>query len=398
MKAVKTIAALIFLAAVAIVLVQPVLGADDEGPAPEARREASPPESPEPSPDAEPQDDGRVRVVSRYPERCLRKDVGSTGLVAARRGSTATIGFPGRAPVARVGVSGDVVWSPSGTFLAERGGRVFDQSGNPQGALFFEPRQWQWSPVADCALALTERGNLTFSIPDTTRKGIRLLDAPVEEFDVSPNGRRVAAVVGGGGLWIADLRDRDAVQATEGPASIAGWFSNRSVLYSRSRDSGKLRFASGRGRTRVVRDAFAGGSLVRCNGRTLQASPATKFNPPLVELAARRGRIVERTLAAAGGYHGYSGAACSPHGAFLAASTMVRDERGPLVLLRPDGTFVRELVGGRTANPQWSQEGLMYVRFGNGGRGRLWLIGPGADPIPTQYTVGAPTQYDWHVR
>jgi nucleotidyltransferase/DNA polymerase involved in DNA repair len=40
----------------------------------------------------------------------------------------------------------------------------------------------------------------------------------------------------------------------------------------------------------------------------------------------------------------------------------------------------------------------MFVKFGRAGRGRLWLIAPGADPRPTQYRVGAPTQYDWHVR
>jgi hypothetical protein len=69
------------------------------------------------------------------------------------------------------------------------------------------------------------------------------------------------------------------------------------------------------------------------------------------------------------------------------------------VLLGADGRFVRELAPGRTANPQWSDEGLMFVKFGNAGRGQLWTIAPGANaPQRTAYRVGAPTQYDWHVR
>jgi hypothetical protein len=395
LKAVKTIAALIFLSALAIVLVQPVLGADDDAAPLVKRKMATPTEPSEP-----PAIDEVVALTARYPQRCMRPTrEPASGLVAARRGSVAEIGFPDQGPVARIDVSGDVAWSPSGTFLAERGGRVFDQSGNPQGALFFEPREWQWSPVADCALATTERGNLTFSIPDTRRKGIPLLDAAVEDFELSPNGRRFAAVVEGGGLWIADLRRGGLLKVTNGPASLTGWFSNRSVLYSKSPGQGKLRYASGRGKTGVIRNAFAGGSLLRCAGRVMLVGPATKFNPPLVELTSRSGRIKRSILAVTGGFHGYSSGACAPDGASLAVSTLVDDEKGPLVLLGADGTFVRELAPGRTANPQWSDEGLMFVRFGNAGRGQLWMIAAGANaPQPTAYRVGAPTQYDWHVR
>lgn len=397
MKAVKTIAALIFLAALATVLVQPVLGAGDD-PVKRKHVDDEPPETDETPPlGSEP-----VELTARYPERCMSNERGGpTGLVAARRGSNATIGFPDQAPVARIGVSGDVAWSPSGTFLAERGGRVFDQSGNPQGALFFEPRQWQWSPVADCALATTERGNLTFSIPDTRRKGIRLLNAPVADFELSPNGRRLAAVVEDSGLWIADLRRGRIVQATEGPASLAGWFSSRSVLYSKSPGSGKLRFAAGSGKTGIVRGAFAGGTLVRCNGSAFLVSAATESNPPLAELVSRGGGMRQRLLGGPPGiYDGYSSLTCSPDGGFLAASAWARGAlKGPLLLIERDGTFVREIAAGATGNPQWSEDGLMFARFDDDGGGRLWLTPPGAGaPVPTAYDVGAPTQYDWHVR
>lgn len=391
MKAVKTIAALIFLTALGIVLVQPVLGADDDDAPPVKRKVVS---SDEPSKgDAE-----RVELTARYPKRCMRKtSKPPSGLVAARRGSVAEIGFPDQRAVARIEVSGDVAWSPSGTFLAERGGRVFDQSGNPQGALFFEPRQWQWSPVADCALATTERGSLTFSIPDTNRKGIRLMSAPVVDFDLSPNGRRLAAVVEDQGLWIADLRRGRVAQATEGPASLVGWFSNRSVLYSKSPGSGKLRFAIGSGKTRIVRGASAGGTLARCTDRRLLVSASPGVAPPLAELVSLGGGMRRDVLATPRPrYSGYSDAACLPDG--IVASTTVRRGKGPLVLLAPDGTYVRELAGGATANPVWSADGLMFVKFGKVGRGRLWLAAPGADPVPTQYRVGAPVQYDWHVR
>lgn len=394
LKAVKTIAALIFLSVIAVVLVQPVLGADDD----ERRTKRNVAASAEPTVAAGAEAEEGVELTARYPKRCMRRTrEAPTGLVAARRGSTADIGFPGQRPAARIQVSGDVAWSPSGRFLAESGGLVYDQTGNPQGALFFEPRQWQWSPVADCALATTERGSLTFSIPDTNRKGIRLLNAPVLDFELSPNGRRLAAVVEDRGLWIADLRRGRLAQATEGPASITGWFSNRSVLYSKSRGQGKLRFATGRGKTGIVGGALAGGALEECGGRTLLVPVTTEGGPAIAELAPRRGGI--DVPARSPGIRGYSSAACSPDGSALAA--VASDDargRGPLVMLDPDGELVRALSDGRTANPVWSAEGLMFVKFGKADRGRLWLIAPGTDPAPTAYRVGAPTQFDWHVR
>lgn len=397
MKAVKTIAALIFLSVLGIVLVQPVLGADDD-PKTRTRGRAETSDDPDDtSPGGGEEDDEEVALTARYPKRCMRPSDGApSGLVAARRGSVADVGFPDERPVARVEVSGDVAWSPSGRFLAERGGRVFDQSGNPHGALFFEPLAWQWSPVADCALATTERGSLTFSIPDSKRKGIRLLNAPVRDFELSPNGRLLAAVVEGDGLYVADLRRRSLTQATEGRASLEGWYSNRAVLFSKSEGEGKLRYATKRGKTGVVRDGFAGGALVRCGGRVLLVSPATKFNQPLVEVTSRRGRLREVLMPPGPEYHGYSSAACSPDGQLIAASAVVSGEKGPLALLAADGTIVRELDTGRTANPQWSEDGLIYVKFGKAGRGRLWLTAPGSAPVPTAYKVGAPNQYDWH--
>lgn len=394
----KTIAALLFLTALGIVLVQPVLDARDGEPMPVKRKLASPAE-PSGGDEGKGDDVEDVELTARYPKRCMRKThEPPSGLVAARRGSIAEIGFPDRRPVARIEVSGDVAWSPSGTFLAERGGRVFDQGGGPQGALFFEPREWQWSPVADCALATTERGSLTFGIPGTNRKGIRLLNAPIVDFDLSPNGRKLAAVVEDGGLWIADLARGEVVQATGGPASVIGWFSNRSVLFSKSPGSGKLRFAIGSGKTAIVRGGSAGAALVRCPDRRLLVSGSPGVAPPLAALVALGGGMRRTVLAPPDGrVDGYSDATCLPDGSIV-ASTVVRREKGPLVLLEPDGAFVRTLSGGRTANPVWTAEGLMFVKFGKAGRGRLWLIRPGTDPLPTQYRVGAPTQYDWHVR
>lgn len=392
MKGVKAVAALCFLIGIGIALVQPILDADGEG-EPRVKRKVAEPGHDQPG---EPGDAGPVDLTARYPKRCMQKARGArSGLVAARRGSVADIGFPGRRPLARIGVEGDVAWSPSGRFLAERGGRVFDQSGNPQGALFFEPREWQWSPVADCALAVTGRGSLTFSIPGTTRKSIELLSEPVVDFDLSPNGRRLAAAVEGGGLWIADLRGGSIVQATDGAASIVGWFSNRSVLFSKSEGSGKLRYAAGP-KTRVVRGATAEATLVRCPDRVLLVSEG---DAPLTELLSHRGKIQSDVLQAPPRrFKGYSAATCSPDGGFIAASTIGRRDRGPLVLLTARGELTTQLASGRTANPQWTRDGLMFVRFGNGGSGRLWLIPPRAGLTRTAYKVGAPTQYDWHAR
>lgn len=401
MKAVKTIAALIFMSALAIVLVQPVLGADDEPPARDGsgREEAAEGGGDEASA-GEP-----VELTARYPKRCMRKSFEPTGLVAAKRGGSGRgvvrIGFPDQPPAARIEVAGEVAWSPTGTFLAESGGRVYDQSGNPQGALFFEPVKWQWSPVADCALATTERGNLTFSIADTKRKGIRLVNAPVQDFELSPNGRRLAIVVADeGGLWIADLRGGRVTRATEHSPFLLGWYSNRAVLYSKSRHGG-LRYATGAGEHRRVRRGSVGRDVVVCRSEALVLTdtPDTDPEDAIDRLVSRRGRIKALDVRSdAPAYNGFSAATCSPDGRFMAVTSAEVGGRGALMLLEADGTFVRKLVGGRTASPQWSEEGLLYARYRKSGRGRLWLVAPGSPPVPTAYRVGAPTEYDWHVR
>jgi hypothetical protein len=403
-KAVKTIAALIFLTALGIVLIQPVLGADD-GAEPTKRKAAAGAEPSEPAdPDdgdeaneEDPADEPAFELTARYPRRCVRRvPAASTGLLAARRGSRVTIGLPGGGIETTAAVEGDAAWSPSGRYLAERGGQVYDATGAPVGTLFFRPVRWQWSPVADCALAVTEAGKLTFSIPATDRRGIQLVDAPVADFELSPNGRRVAVVTRDTGLWVAKLRSGKTVHVTGGPASLVGWYSNRSVLYSKSEGSGKLRYATGR-RARVVKGAFATASLARCEGRTLLVALATESDAPLAELVSRDGRIEREVLAAPAGYAGFSGASCSPDGGFVVASAQTGSGgRGPLVLLQSDGTFVRELMRGRTANPTWTSQGVVFVKFGAAGRGRLWFIPPnGAAPVETPHKVGAPNQYDW---
>ena len=405
MKAVKTIAALLFLTALAIVLVQPVLGADDDAPPP-SRGSAAGETTPEDDHEVDPGDEDEnesaedVALTSTFPKRCLqRTDAAPTGLVAARRGSTVSVGMPSEPPSARFGVSGDAAWSPSGRYLAEKGGELFDTGGRPLGSIFFQPVKWQWSPVADCVVALTDNGNLTFGIPGTERLGIQLLDVPVADFDVSPNGKRLAFVVEGGGLWTAKLRSGKVLQVTAGHASLAGWFSNRIVLYSKSPGSGKLRYGKG-AEGRVVKGASAGTSLSSCEGRTLLTGVPSAGTDPLSEVFVRNGRLRGRALPGASGpYDGFSGAACSPDGGFVIASANVGEgEKGPLVLLQSDGTFVSEVMRGRTANPAWTSDGVLFVKFGAGDRGRLWFIPPNGAPAPTDYTVGAPNQYDWHSR
>lgn len=405
MKAVKTIAALIFLAAVAVVLVQPVLGAGEE-PSRDGGR-ASGETSGEGSGEGSGEDDQEAdegqnppvaQLQAVYPKRCMRDERGpATGLVAARRGSTATVGLPADpVPLARIDVDGDAAWSPSGRYLAESGGQVFDQRGTPEGRLFFRPVKWQWSPVSDCALAVTESGSLSFSIPGTRRHGIRLVD-DVTDFELSPNGRRLAYVVRGEGLWIAELRQSKWKRVTTARVNLAGWYSNRSVMFAKG--TGKLRYSTGSGDPRIVKGAFATSTPIRCADRTLLVALASEADAPLAELTSRRGRIVRRVLPGTPGtYDGFSDAACSPDGGLVVASAVERsEERGPLVLLQADGTFVREIMAGRTANPTWTADGVLFVSF-EGDRGRLWFVTTTGAPAATAYTVGAPNQYDWHAR
>ena len=405
MKAVKTIAALIFLTALGIVLVQPVLGADDD---PGRRKAKNVAHRPEPGdeatpddaePDDEREDDPRAGLLeAAYPKRCMRTVPRATsGLVAARRGSAVSIGLPEAIPSARTGVDGDVAWSPSGRYLAESGGRAYDPRGTSRGSLFFHPVEWQWSPVADCTLAVTESGNLTFSIPETNKLGIRLVSS-VTDFDLSPNGRRLAYVVRDDGLWIADLERGEARRVTTARVGIAGWFSNRSVLFAKG--TGKLRYASGSGRPRIVKGAFATAAISKCRDRTLLTALASEADAPLAELVSQGGRIRREVLAGVSPvFDGFSAASCSPDGAFVVASALTGSgERGPLVLMESDGTLVREIIGGRTANPTWTSRGVVFVKFGGADRGRLWFIPPDGAPVPTAYKVGAPNQYDWAAR
>jgi hypothetical protein len=400
-KALKTIAALIFVATLAIVLVQPVLDAGDEPSRAAGDRAGGPPA--DPTGENGPEDAGDELVLARrLPQRCLRPaPPSSSHYVAARRGPRVLIGSPAAQPVTMAEVDGDVAWSPSGRFLAEDGGRVIDRGGTLRSRLFFRPAKWGWSPVADCAVAVTERGNLTFGIPGTNRIGIRMLNLPVADFDFSPNGRRLALVLEGDeqGLWVMDLPTGAMTRATEGVPHLMGWFSNRTVVFTRSRSEGRMRYATGSGRVRVVPDAFAGGTLERCGGRAFVMSLRSEATPALAELVSRRGRLRQRDISRVPiRYAGFSGAACSPDGAFLAAASRERSgEKGPLLLLRSDGTFVRVLVPGRTADPEWSSEGLLFAKFGNVGRGRLWFVPPGGALRRTAYRVGGPGQYDWHV-
>lgn len=403
MKAVKAVAALLFVTALGIVLIQPVLGADDE-PDPARGGRAAPSEPPQPTEPTEPDGDDDEEggetpfgLSAGYPKRCVRRvPPADTGLVAARRGSKVSIGLPAGGIETTATVEGDAAWSPSGRYLAERGGQVFDSTGATVGTLFFRPVRWQWSPVADCALAVTEAGNLTFSIPGTKRRGIKLANAPVGDFLVSPNGRRIAVVTEGSGLWIAKLRSGKAVQVTDGPASLVGWYSKRVVLYSKSPGSGKLRYARGP-EAGVVRGAFADAFLARCDDRVLLTALATERDAPLAELVSRNGRIRRKVLEGPPArYAGFSAASCSPDGFVVASALTDAGERGPLVLLQADGTFVRELMSGRTANPTWTSRGVLFVKVGAGPRGRLWFIpATGDGPVKTVYKVGAPAQYDW---
>ena len=399
MKAVKTIAALIFLTAIGIVLIQPVLGADDGPIRKKAKHVAAQSPDAEETPGSEPspggEEEAELTLLARYPKQCMTERlVAQAELVAARRGSSVSLGLPGQdPPQARFGVSGDVVWSPSGSYLAERGGELFDISGTPLGRMFFESTKWQWS-VGDCVVALTGDGNLTFGIPET-RLGVRLAKAPISDFELSPNGRRMALVVDGG-LWIADLRRGRATLAGPERASLVGWFSNRTVLYTKSEGSGRLRFVTGTGNAGIVKGAFAGATLARCTGRTLLAAP----DAPLAELVSHKGKVRSEALPGTPAtYAGFSDASCSPDGGFIVASALTSPgEKGPLVLLGSDGTFVREIMRGRTANPTWTSQGVLFVKFGGSGRGRLWFIPPNGAPAPTAYTVGAPNQYDWAAR
>ena len=182
----RTIAAIVFVAALAAVLAAPVLGARD--------RSRSLPPTPVISADHE--QTLLAFRMGRYPRSCLRpvSSPPGIGLIATGYNRTVEIGTPdaiverfrGRAPVS---------WSPSGVYLAWGRGQVHDVAPLRSIGGSVRLEEWAWSPVADCLLGLTEDKALVVRVatsgvtkvlvpPDAAGDGRKL-----DSFELSGDGR-----------------------------------------------------------------------------------------------------------------------------------------------------------------------------------------------------------------
>ena len=395
MKVVKGIAAFLFLVGLGLVLVQPVLDADGgredvEGKTPVGSRRIEDPDD---------QQHPSVTLSRPLPGECFEiEERSGLSLVAAQNGKRVRVGLPTAGPTVTVRGTAPIRWSPSGLFFGDGKGRLYDLDANREERLFSGRRSWDWSPAGDCAIAATEAG-LEYGVVATGERG-RLWDVPAKQLAFSPNGRRLAVSLLRalqGGLWMANLETGETAPVVEEPVWMLGWFSNRSVLYSKTVQSGKLRYATGTGGTGIVRGITDVYEVHRCGSRVLVTASPADGPRGLYEIVSSAGALRSSPLAAPRSGEGYLGISCSPDETAIVASELTGPEdAGPLVLLSGDGTFLGELDPGATAHPLWGPpgEGILYLKRGRSGTWRVWQYAENGVPRPTGFE-SQPEYYDW---
>lgn len=196
----KTVAALVFVGALAAVLAAPVLSARHDPPRPRG------------TPVHVSIDVGTdsMRSFQPYPRFCLKRVTSppGIGLIAATRQRTISIGTPdvvterfhGRAPIS---------WSRSGAFLAWGRGQIYEVTPRRTIGGSVRMEQWMWSPIADCLVGRTRDDSLVVRVPslDMTRTLITASPtAQLDHFEFSGDGRYLNVRFRRGQRWVIDLR------------------------------------------------------------------------------------------------------------------------------------------------------------------------------------------------
>lgn len=423
----RTIAALLFVAALGFVLTVPLRdldGArDGELPAVASSLESSPASSvPSPSQGVIPIP-ATLRFANRYPRQCLEPvQAPNPGLVAAYRAGRVTVAttdgearasFAATPPIS-FSPSGNVVAAgPQGLFWRTDGSRVL--LGDVQHGMVFDKRGlWGWSPISDCGLQTDRDGHLyvTTANPQVVSDGVAvttgapLLKRPVESFAFSPNGRLLALIINfhqRSVLGLADLKT-GRVTLLDAGCCLVGWSpDSRIILRYRWPNSASIAFDGVRLRG------------IRISGRR------SDFDATILPWRRSIFACGEQLLAIEGGYRdvtdskrlaflepeqppdyisppepAYMGASCSPGATFIAAvSTPPIMERGPIRqrliysrrirLLTRTGDVVREVVddpGWGDDHPEWGPHGtgLLFVRLHRGGAPQVWFVPGGGTP------------------
>ena len=403
---VQAVVALVFVAVLGAVLIQPVLDAVDAPlprPTPTESAERDPAasrpdegpatQSPGPSPNAEASGEisGPLRtqpLFDRFPRRCVKPAAPRTDrlvFVADGLAQTAT-NFQADSAQGQVGAAGlvglDVTATTYASYVKPRDVLFapWEGTAGADGART-KPRiaAAAWSPMSSCALALTSKGSLQV-VPSRSI----LVRGGVRHFAFSPDGKRFAVVVQEGvttSIWLARLsgeRLREVYRVQNGSTlRIEGWAPDGDMIYLTESPDERLRFVIvvGSAQTGRVRGA-SNVQLEQCAGRLLGL-----LDGAVIEIPSWRGflYVTQRS-----GDPAYTSISCSPDGRFIAA---VRD--ASLVLLDRDGNLLRELTtddGYRDIDPDWGQSGsgLLFGRVPDaGGSAQVWHIAEGGVPRNT---------------
>lgn len=423
----KVLAALIFVAALGWVLLQPVFDAVEiDAVEPDDEVTATPLESPEPIPSEEPSpepspdeeepaalpEEFRTRpLFDRYPARCLAAhsgpsstdafilmppEAGSGALSEQQRvmraplqGAPPTISESEHGSPLQVSIAGDAaagLHPPELPFERALGGGP-EPSFTSLG-LRGRFKVWTWSPISDCGVAVRKDGTaLVFGRPGN--KPI-LARGHVRQIAFSPDGRKLALVLHEeeiASVWVADLGgsrmrevDRDWVSAG---LELRAWSPDAKLLYVTRGDDG-------------LGLSFVTASVPSQQGRLITGTPVTSLEQCSGRLlAVVDGAIVEITKRGADRLTqprpGYGAVSCSPEGRFLATI-----RAGELVLLDATGDEMPDLTpdtGYRDVYVDWgvSGAGLLFGRTRSGSDiVELWHVAEGGTPRRTGISYQLP--------
>lgn len=399
-ETVKVVLALLFVTVLGWVLLQPVFDAVDEDAVDASRAPSSTPtaERMSPAPSAHDDDEEDAvpagafrtrRLSANYPPGCLRATPLVSDVVAVDRGDAIAVGSLGGSlsefdgtRLFGVGVGGGAAWRDG-----ERGSYV-GVGGSRQIKALPAVRLVLWSPIADCAVAVTTGGAL-LALPSE----LPLLEDNVGGVAFSPDGGELAVVLkeeDATSVWIASLGEGEMREVMRDRRSLAielqGWSTNGRTLYMTWPDGG-LSFVT------TSDPPQSGGISVRpaevlegCGRRLLGI-----IDDRIVEISRRGPDYLTRTR------ESYRYLACSPDGGFIAAIGS-----DGLVLLDPDGRALRDL----TEDTGYTD---VFVDWGQGGAGvifgrvrddpdaaELWHLPEGGSARPTGISYrGAPAAVDW---
>ncbi len=197
--ALRSIAAIGFVAIFGVVLARPLFQTDD-GPAP-------PPTTPTSPTSPKPPQDGADRLRGEpYPPPCLVKAQSPQGfgLIAIASAGRIQIGTPASV-VARLSGRGPIAWSAGGRYLGIAGDSVYDVQTGELGPLLDRVlTRWVWSPTSECVAGITAGRALVAGRPGRT--GATIVEENVRSFAFSQNGRYVSVSLRGGEGTVIDLK------------------------------------------------------------------------------------------------------------------------------------------------------------------------------------------------